>query len=93
MEYAYSPGCTIRIIRNDSLIFAKGYGMGQSEYGIANTPTNAIYMASISKQYGLCRLFYWPGKVKLSLEDDVRKMASLVPDLSRENNHPSFIKP
>ena len=30
-DNSYSPGCTVGIVRNDSLIFAKGYGMANLE--------------------------------------------------------------
>src|SRR5580658_1971376 len=46
-----SPGCTVGIIRNDSLIFSKGYGMANLEYGIPNEPQTLFHMASVSKQF------------------------------------------
>ena len=48
---ANSPGCTIGIVRNDSLIYAKGYGMANLEYAIPNTPETIFHMASVSKQF------------------------------------------
>src|SRR6266705_1182492 len=33
-----SPGCAVGIVKNDSLIFAKGYGIANLEYGITITP-------------------------------------------------------
>ena len=29
-----SPGCAVGVVRNDSLIFSKGFGMANLEYGI-----------------------------------------------------------
>ncbi len=46
-----SPGCTIGIVRNDSLLYAKGYGMANLEYAIPNTSATIFHMASVSKQF------------------------------------------
>src|SRR5882724_12268777 len=46
-----SPGCAIGIVRNDSLIYAKGYGMANLEYSIAISPETIFHMASVSKQF------------------------------------------
>ena len=46
-----SPGCTVGIVRNDSLIFSKGYGMANLEYEIPNSPATIFHMASVSKQF------------------------------------------
>ena len=51
-----SPGCTVGIIRNDSLIFSKGYGMANLEYGIPNTPETIYHMASVFLPNTLARL-------------------------------------
>lgn len=46
-----SPGTVIGIIRNDSLVYAKGYGMANLEYDIPNSPETIFHMASVSKQF------------------------------------------
>src|SRR4029453_19642900 len=50
-DNTYSPGCTVGIVRNDSLIFSKGYGMANLEYAVRNTPATVFHMASVSKQF------------------------------------------
>src|SRR4026208_1710825 len=50
-DNTYSPGCTVGIVRNDSLIFSKGYGMANLEYAIPNSPATIFHMASVSKQF------------------------------------------
>jgi CubicO group peptidase (beta-lactamase class C family) len=40
-----SPGWAVGVIRNDSLIFAKGYGMANLEYGVPVTPETIFHMA------------------------------------------------
>ena len=67
-----SPGGAIGIVRNDSLIYAKGFGMANLENNIPNTPETNFYMASVSKQFtGYCIvLLAKEGKVKL--DEDIR---------------------
>jgi CubicO group peptidase (beta-lactamase class C family) len=45
------PGCVIGIVRNNSLIYAKGYGLANVEQGVLNTPQSIYYMCSVSKQF------------------------------------------
>src|SRR6478735_4217012 len=66
-----SPGCTIGIVRNDTLIFAKGYGMANLEYGIPNDPGTLFHMASISKQFAGWSIILLASQGKLKLDDDV----------------------
>ena len=46
-----SPGCAVGMVRNDSLIFAKGYGMANLEYSLPNDRNTLFHMASVSKQF------------------------------------------
>ncbi|MDN3656841.1 serine hydrolase domain-containing protein [Ferruginibacter paludis] len=79
-----SPGCTIGIVRNDSLIYAKGYGQANLEYDIANTPETIFHMASISKQFTATAILLLAKQGKLSLEDDVRKYLPWFPDMKKK---------
>ena len=75
-----SPGGAIGIVRNDSLIYAKGFGMANLENNIPNTTETNFYMASVSKQFtGYCIvLLAKQGKVKL--EEDIRIYLPWFPD-------------
>src|SRR4051794_5981720 len=68
-----SPGCTIGIVRNDSLIYGKGYGKANLEYGISNTPETIFHMASISKQFTAYSIVLLARQGKLYLDDDIHK--------------------
>ncbi len=46
-----SPGCVVGVIRNHSLIYAKGFGMADMEHAIPIKPSTVFYMASVSKQF------------------------------------------
>jgi len=76
-----SPGCVVGVVRNDSLIFTKGYGLANLEYSIRNTPETIWYMASISKQFTAYSIVLLARQGKLSLDDDFRKYLPWFPDL------------
>src|SRR6478735_11406416 len=76
-----TPGSAVGIIRNDRLIFAKGYGMANLEYGIPIDPETVFHMASISKQFTGYAILVLAKQGKLSLDDDVRKYLKWFPDL------------
>lgn len=79
-----SPGCTVGIVRNDSLIFSKGYGMANLEYGIPNSPGTIFHMASVSKQFTAYAIVLLARQGKLSLEDDIHKYLTWFPDLKEK---------
>ena len=79
-----SPGCTIGIVRNDSLLYAKGYGMSNLEYSVPNTPETIFHMASISKQFTAYSIVLLARQGKLSLDDDIRKYLTWFPDLKEK---------
>jgi CubicO group peptidase (beta-lactamase class C family) len=78
-----TPGFTVGIVRNDSLIFAKGYGMANLEYGIPNTPESVYHMASVSKQFTAYAILLLEKSGRLQLNDDIRKYLSWFPDLKQ----------
>ena len=79
-----SPGCAIGIIRNDSLIYAKGYGMANLEYGVPISPATIFHMASISKQFTAYSIVLLARQGKLQLDDDIHKYLSWFPDLNEK---------
>src|SRR5436189_3762470 len=62
-----SPGCVIGIVRNDSLLYARGYGLANLKDNISNTPKSIYYMCSVSKQFTgyIIALLARQGKLKL----------------------------
>ena len=79
-----SPGCTVGIVRNDSLIFSKGYGMANLEYAISNEPQTPYHMASVSKQFAAYSIVLLARQGKLNLDDDVHKWLPWFPDLKEK---------
>lgn len=66
-----SPGCAIGIVRNDSPIYAKGYGMANLEFSIPITPETIFYMASVSKQFTAYSIILLSRQGKIELGDDI----------------------
>ncbi len=79
-----SPGCAIGIIRKDSLIYAKGYGMANLEYAIPNSPETIFHMASVSKQFTAYCILLLAKQGRLNLEDDIHKYLPWVPDFKEK---------
>jgi CubicO group peptidase (beta-lactamase class C family) len=77
-----SPGWAVGIVRNDSLIFAKGYGMANLEYGVPNGPETIFHMASVSKQFTAFSIVLLARQGKLDLDDDIHKYLSWFPRLN-----------
>ena len=79
-----TPGCVIGIVRNDSLIYAKGYGLANIEYGVPNTPETIYHMASVSKQFTAYAIVLLAQQWKLKLDDDIHKYLPWFPDLKEK---------
>jgi CubicO group peptidase (beta-lactamase class C family) len=79
-----SPGCVVGIVRNDTLIFSKGYGMANLEYSIPNSPETIYHLASVSKQFTAYAIILLAQQGKLNLDDDIRKYLPWFPNLRQK---------
>jgi CubicO group peptidase (beta-lactamase class C family) len=79
-----SPGYAVGIIRNDSLLYAKGYGLANLEYNIPITSETIFHMASISKQFTAYSIVLLARQGKLNLDDDIHKYLTWFPDLKEK---------
>jgi CubicO group peptidase (beta-lactamase class C family) len=77
-----SPGCAVGVVRNDSLIFSKGYGMANLEYNVPLTPETIFHMASVAKQFTAYSILLLERRGSLSLDDDIHKYLTWFPDLN-----------
>ena len=66
-----SPGAVIAIVRNDSVLFEKGYGLANAEYNIKNTPQSIYYICSLAKQFTAYSIILLADQNKLKLDDDI----------------------
>ncbi|HUG38893.1 MAG TPA: serine hydrolase [Longimicrobiales bacterium] len=67
-----TPGGVVAVMRTGEIVFARGYGLANVEYGIPNTPTTPYHMASVSKQFTAFAIAMLADEGRLSLDDDVR---------------------
>jgi len=82
-DHQDKPGATVALVHNGNIVWKKGYGSANLEYGIPNTPTTVFHIASISKQFTVFSILLLEEQGKLSLEDDIRKYIPEVPDFGR----------
>src|ERR1051325_1191782 len=78
-----SPGCALAIIKEGKVIYERGYGCANLEYGTPITPSSVFYIASVSKQFTALSVLLLLQQGKLSLDDDIRKHLSNIPDFGR----------
>jgi CubicO group peptidase (beta-lactamase class C family) len=76
----HSPGCALGVIRDGRIVYERGYGMADLEHALPITPHTVFDVGSISKQFTGMAVLMLDGQKKLSLDDDVRKYVSEVPD-------------
>jgi CubicO group peptidase (beta-lactamase class C family) len=68
-----TPGVSIAIVKNGEVVFKKGYGSANLEYGIPITSQTIFNIASVSKQFTAFAIYLLERQGKLSFEDDIRK--------------------
>ena len=75
-----TPGAAVAVIRDGKLVFQKGYGIANLEYDVPISPGTIFHVASVSKQFTAMALVLLEQEGKLSLEDDIRKYLTELPD-------------
>ena len=75
-----SPGAAVLVIQDGRVVHSRGYGMANLEHGVPNRPDTVFDIASVSKQFGAMAIALLEADGRLSLDDDVRKHISEVPD-------------
>jgi len=78
------PGATVAVVKNQEIVFKKGYGSANLEYGIPNSPSTIFHIASVSKQFTVFSILLLEKEGKLSFDDDIRKYIPEVPDFGKK---------
>lgn len=78
-----SPGAAVAVLKAGDVIFKKGYGSAQLEYGVPITPSTVFHVASVSKQFTAFSVALLAAEGRLSLDDDIRKHLPEVPDFGK----------
>ena len=79
-----SPGCALGIVKHGDIIYKKGYGMANLEYGIPITPQTVFNMGSISKQFTAFSILLLEQEGKLSLEDNIHSYLPYLPHFGKK---------
>ncbi|MFL5583010.1 MAG: serine hydrolase domain-containing protein, partial [Gemmatimonadaceae bacterium] len=74
------PGCAAAVARGGQLVFQNGYGMANLETSTPITPASVFHLASVSKQFTATAIMLLARDGKLSLDDDIRKYLTELPD-------------
>ena len=75
-----TPGCALAIVRDGKIIYERGYGSANLEYGIPIKSKSVFYIGSISKQFVAMSIALLAKEGRLSLDDDIRKHIPELPD-------------
>lgn len=64
---------SVLVARGSEVLFAKGYGMANLEWNIANTPSTKFRLASVSKQFTAAAILLLEERGKLKVEDPIKR--------------------
>jgi CubicO group peptidase (beta-lactamase class C family) len=76
-----SPGYSVGIIQNDSLVYTNSVGMANLEYSAPNTTKTIFNIGSIAKQFTAFGMFLLAKERKVALDDDIRNYLTWFPNL------------
>jgi CubicO group peptidase (beta-lactamase class C family) len=77
------PGCIAGARQNGTTLHLKAYGMANLEYGVPLSAESISESGSVAKQFTSAVMVLLARQGKLSLDDDIRKHLSEVPDFGR----------
>ena len=78
------PGCALGIMKEGSLIYAKGYGSANLEYDIPNSASSVFRIGSVSKQFTAACIVILAEQEKLSLDDRLKSFFPNFPDYTEK---------
>ncbi|WP_372934377.1 serine hydrolase domain-containing protein [Mariniphaga sediminis] len=76
------PGVAMAIVKNDEVIYSKGYGVANVEYDIPVTVSTVFHIASVSKQFAGFALATLHHEGRISLDDAIQEY---IPELQIES--------
>jgi len=68
-----TPGAAVAVIKDGIVVYRKGFGCAQLEYGVPITPSTVFHVASVSKQFTAMAITMLEAAGKLSADDNIRK--------------------
>jgi len=71
LRYWCIEGASLAIMRNDSLVYAKGYGWADKEKGVRMSPSTKLRIASVSKLVTAAGIMHLKDQGRLALQSPV----------------------
>ena len=78
------PGAAVLVMKNDSIVFKKGYGLADIETGTPIGTSTNFRLASVTKQFTAICILMLAEKGRLSLEDPLRKFFPDFPEYGKD---------
>ena len=84
-----SPGCSVAVVEDRRVAYARGYGMANLEHAVPITPDTVFNIASTSKPFTAAAVLLAEREGKLRLDDDIR---THLPELPKLGDTPTTIR-
>lgn len=97
-DFKNKPGLSIAVIKDGAIVYKKGFGIANLEYGTPITTSTVFQVASVSKQFTVFSILLLEQERKLSIDDDIRKYLPEISDYGHKitiknlANHTSGIR-
>lgn len=78
------PGGAVAVVKDEQVVFARGYGMADLEQGVPITVDTAFSLASVSKQFTAAAVLLLVDAGRLRLEDRVRAYIPELPEYASQ---------
>jgi len=75
-----TPGCAVGVEHQGQVLYARGYGLANLEYGVRIKPDTVFESGSVAKQFTSAAIALLALDGKLSRQDPVRKYVPELPD-------------
>ncbi len=75
-----SAGCAVGVSQRGQVVYTRGYGMANLEYGVRIRPDTIFESGSVAKQFTAAAITLLALDGKLSIDDPVRKYIPELPD-------------
>ena len=79
-NHSDTPGVAVSVLKDNEVIYQKGFGAANLEYGIPIATNTKFHVASLSKQFTAFMILQLEDQGLLSIADDVRTYIPELPD-------------
>jgi CubicO group peptidase (beta-lactamase class C family) len=78
-----SPGCALGVVQAGELVYERGYGVANLDWGIPIATDTVFYVGSVSKQFTAAAVALLALDGRISLDDDIREYFPEMPAYER----------